>query len=210
MSFQIVTIRSLDQAPDTLFPSMGAPGSAHRISLEPDDGVVSLLRVREVAVRTQLDGHVREVVHVRRHGSELMVTDARVAVCADHVASRSIMAGHVRYAWMVAVGGSRAAGRHELDELRMIVRFQGGDYAVVTLGFDPGEDVHGLAAVIAGKAGRRWLSGHPDASLERRSLWESVAAARRQLALPGEFALHWMPEYERVRAAANGALLRAM
>jgi hypothetical protein len=178
------------------------------VAVEPGDGTVSTVPVREVAVRTQLNGHVREVVHVRRHGAELMITDVRVVVSSAHVTSRSIVAGHLRYPWLVAVGGSRAHGRHGLEELRLIVRCVSDDYAVVTLAFEVGEDVCGLAAVIAGKAGRNWLCEHPDAPGEQRSRWEKIAAAERTTARPGEFALHWMPEYERVPAAANSGLLQ--
>ncbi|RJS45411.1 hypothetical protein [Nocardioides cavernaquae] len=214
MSFPMVTVRSLEHAPDARFPLMAAPGTGRLVTLEPGDGAVSTLRVREVAVRSQLDGHVREVVHVRRHGSELMVTDARVVVCSTHVEGRSIVTGHVRYPWLVAVGGSRADGRHGLDELRLIVQAASGDYAVLTLGFDRhvdwGADVYGLAAVIADRAGRSWLREHPGADSARRSEWAATVGARRKVARPGEFALHWMPEYERVPEAATGALSPAV
>jgi hypothetical protein len=210
MTFSMVEVRSRDQAPDTLFPSMAPPGAGPRVAVEPGDGTVSTVPVREVAVRTQLDGHVREVVHVRRHGAELMITDTRVVVSSTHVASRSIVAGHLRYPWLVAVGGSRAHGRHGLAELRMIVRCLSDDYAVLTLGFEVGEDVGDLAAAIAGRAGRNWLRQHPDAPGERRSRWEAIAAAQPTTAPMGEFALHWMPEYERVPAAANSGLLQPM
>jgi hypothetical protein len=222
MSFPMVTVRSLEHAPDARFPVMAAPGTGRLVTLEPDDGAVSTLRVREVAVRTQLDGNVREVVHVRRHGSELMLTDARVVVSSTHVEGRSIVTGHVRYPWLVAVGGSRADGRHGLDELRLIVRCAGGDYAVLTLGFDRhvdrsrprhldgGADVYGLAADVADRAARSWLREHPGVDSAQRAGWEAMVGARRKIARPGEFALHWMPEYVRVPEVANGALSPAL
>lgn len=222
MSFPMVTVRSLEHAPDALFPGMAAPGSGSLVTLEPGDGAVTSLRVREVAVRTQVDGHAREVVHVKKHGSELMVTDSRVVVCAEHTEARSILAGHVRYPWLIAVGGSRAEGRHGLDEVRLIVQCADGGFAVLTLGFDRrvdrrfdwgpdvGVDVDALAADIAGRAARSWLREHPEVHGEERSQWENAAQAQPKTNRCGEFSLHWMPEYVRVPEASNRALLRAV
>jgi hypothetical protein len=198
MPFPIVTVRSLHHEPDELFPVIAAPSADLPVVMRSDDGETLGVRAREITVRTQNDGHVRELVTVRRRGIDVLVTDSRVVVSAEHASPHGVLAGHVKYPWLVAVGGSSGNGRFDDDELRLVVQRSGGDFAVLTIGFEPDADVHGLAQEIAQRAARLWLEMHPGVKGEFAERWESVADAARGKAPAGEFALHWMPEHVRV------------
>jgi hypothetical protein len=198
MPFPIVTVRSHHHEPDELFPIVAPPQADMPVVMHADDGEIVSAQAREMTVRTQHDGHVRELVTVRRRGIDVRVTDARVVVSAEHSPHHGVLAGHVKYPWLVAVGGSMSNSRFSDDELRLVVQRSGGDYAVLTLGFEPDADVHGMARDIAQRAARLWLEMHPGAHDERAEQWLSVAEAQRGKAKAGEFALHWMPEHVKV------------
>lgn len=198
MPFPIVTVRSHHNDPDDLFPVISAPAADLPVVLHSDDGETLGFQAREITVRTQHDGHVRELVTVRRRGIDVLVTDARVVVSAEHAGHHGVLAGHVKYPWLVAVGGSTGNGRFDDDELRLVVQRSAGDYAVLTVGFDSGVDVHGLAQDIAQRACRLWLEMHPGVKGETAEHWAAMAEVARGDAPAGEFALHWMPEHVRV------------
>lgn len=198
MPFPIVTVRSLHHEPDELFPVVAAPSADLPVVMHSDDGEAISVLARELAVRTQNDGRVRELVTVRRRGIDVLITDSRVVVTAEHASPHGVLAGHVKYPWLVAVGGSAANGRFADDELRLVVQRSGGDYAVLTIGFEPDTDVHGLARDIARRAARLWLETHPGVMNESADRWREMAEVHRAKAKAGEFALHWMPEHVRV------------
>lgn len=203
MSFPIVDVRTQHHAPDELFPLVAEADLA--VVLHADDTRAMSVTGREISVRTQLEGHVREVVAVRRRAVEVTITDARVIVTCEHVPRGSVLAGHVKYPWLVAVGGSSRQGRLD-DELRMIVRRSAGDYAVLTVGFEHTVDVNALARDIARRAADRWLETHSGDAHENTALWQGLAAAEKLQAADGEFALHWMPDHVRVDTPNRPAL----
>lgn len=198
MPFPIVTVRSVHNEPDELFPVIAAPSADLPVLMHADDGETLGVRAREITVRTQNDGHVRELVTVRRRGIDVLITDSRVVVSAEHASPHGVLAGHVKYPWLVAVGGSTGNGRFADDELRLVVQRSGGDYAVLTIGFEPDMDVHGLARDIAHRAARLWLEMHPGVKGEAADRWRAAADVQRGKAKAGEFALHWMPDHVRV------------
>lgn len=198
MPFPIVTIRSHHHEPDDLFPVVAAPTADLPVVLHSDDGATLGVQAREITVRAQHDGHVRELVTVRRRGIDVLITDSRVVVSSEHAGHHGVLAGHVKYPWLVAVGGSTGSSRFDDDELRLVVQRSAGDYAVLTIGFDAGVDVHALAQDIAQRASRLWLEMHPGVTSEAAEQWEAMADVARGDAPAGEFALHWMPEHVRV------------
>jgi hypothetical protein len=200
----IVATRASDSALDALFPIVGDPDVGTLRSAELGDEDVLELRAHEVAVRAQFEGHVRDIVHVRRHGSKVLVTDSGVMVSCVRVVGASVVAGDVRYPWLVAVGASLAAGRHDLDAVRLIVRRWAGDFVVFTLSFDEGEDVCRFAEEIAHRAARDWLRTHPAASTESADRWRTLLTARLRTTKRGEFAFLWSPESARVPAVEDG------
>jgi len=203
MPFPIVTVRSRHHEPDELFPIVSSPAADLPVVMHSDDGETLSLRAREITVRTQHEGHVRELVTVRRRGIDVLVTDSRVVVTADHASPDGVLAGHVKYPWLVAVGGSTSNGRFSDDVLRLVVQRSGGDYAVMTIGFEPDADVHGLARDIARRAARLWLEMHPGVMSESADNWRAMAEVHRGKAKAGEFALHWMPEHVTVDSLAR-------
>lgn len=198
MPFPIVAVRTPHHAPNDLFPLVAPPEADLPVVLHADDGHAMSVTAREISVRAQLEGRVRDLVALRRRGVELVITDARVIVTCEHAPHGSVLAGHVKYPWLVAVGGSQREGRFDDDELRLIVQRSAGDYAVLTIGFEDGVDVHGLAQEIAHRAAGMWLASHPDGRHENTALWQGVAASEKLDAVKGEFALHWMPDHVRV------------
>ena len=198
MSFPIVAVRTSHHAPDELFPLVAPPEADLPVVLHADDGHAMAVTAREISVRTQFEGRVRELVAVRRRGVEVTITDARVIVTCERAPHGSVLAGHVKYPWLVAVGGSQREGRFDDDELRLIVQRSAGDYAVLTIGFEDGVDVNGLAQEIAHRAADLWLETHPDGRQENTALWQGIATAEKLHAAKGEFALHWMPDHIRV------------
>jgi hypothetical protein len=206
MSFPIVAVRTPQHAPDELFPLVAPAEADLSVVLHADDTGPMALTAREISVRTQFEGRVRDLVAVRRRGVEVVITDARVIVTCERAVRGSVLAGHVKYPWLVAVGGSDRRGRFDDAELRMIVQRSAGDYAVLTIGFEPAVDVNGLARDIARRAAALWLETQSDGVDESTPLWQALATAERLEGEQGEFALHWMPEHIRVDSLSRPAV----
>lgn len=195
MNFPILDLRSPAHGHDALFPVVAPPEAGRTLVLHADDLDVAEYRARDITVKTQLDGHVQELLTVRRRDVAVTVTDARVTLACEPVTPHGILAGHVKLPWLVAVGGSSRHGRFDNDELRLIVQRELGDYAVLDIGFSDGTDVAEVAADIARRAARLWLETHPGSTSETTGSWREVAHAQRAEAPRGEFHLHWMPEH---------------
>jgi hypothetical protein len=179
-----------------LYPVVTPSGAALPVLLGDDDGAVRDLTARSLTIRTQRDGHVRERVAVRRGGVDVLVTDSRVILAGARQPADSLLAGHIRLDWIVAVGGCTERGVFRGDALRLVLQFDNGDYSVVTLSFDSDLDVHELAQDIARRTAARWLATHVAGPLTER--WSALASVARQSAEHGEFALIWMPSHARV------------
>lgn len=169
--------------------------------LRPDDRNPVTFRAREITLRSQLDGHITELLNLRRSDVVATLTDLRVALAVNPTAEHGQMDGEVDLSWVVAVGGSTGKGR-ERDHLRIIVQRMSGGYLVVDLGMAPEEqDVHEIAAAIARRAAEHWLVRHRGETGEVAETWVRLATAAPLQDSPedvGDYHLHWMPEAQPV------------
>lgn len=169
--------------------------------LRPDDRNPVTFRAREVSLRSQLDGHVTELLNLRKSDVVATLTDLRVALAVNPNAQHGQMDGEVDLSWIVAVGGSTGARRMP-DQLRIIVQRMSGGYLVLDLALAPEQqDVHALAAAIARRTAEHWLVRHREETGEVAETWVRLATAAPLLDSDedaGDFHLHWMPEAQPV------------
>ena len=191
-----VALRSHRLVADELYPVVNPAGSELPVVLRDEDGAVRDLRARSLTIRTQREGHVRDGIVVRRGGVDVLVTDARVILTGARPTADSILAGHVRLDWIVAVGACAGRGLLRGDALRLVIQLDNGDYHVLTLTFESDVDVHELAQDIARRTARHWLATAASAPMVSR--WTSLSGAAKMTAEPGEFALYWTPEHVQV------------
>lgn len=164
--------------------------------LRPDDRNPVTFRARELSLRSQLDGHVIELLKLRKSDVVATLTDVRVALAVNPSAQHGQMDGEVDLGWIVAVGGSTGI-RRKADQLRVIVQRMSGGYLVLDLGLAPGQDVHGIAAAIARRGAEHWLARHCGETGEVAETWVRLATAaplQDSAEDAGDYHLHWMPE----------------
>jgi hypothetical protein len=224
----ILAIRPLDEPDDDLYPTPTAQGNS--IVLHPDDGERLSVPIQgiELAILTNKGHH--DLLALDDIRGFLIVTDCRVAVISSkydkgtrwsggltamalNVGSRALagyksrgtcLVGHVRYAWLSAVGGHTKAGWADTESLRLAVNAE-VDGVLRRLHLDvtlpKTQDSTSLARQIAQRAANyRLAANDADSEDELRAL-QSLAHASRLDSTRGEYALHQFPSSYRFAAS---------
>lgn len=194
-------VRAPLEAGDDLRPETSTFGAGLPVVLDDADGAVRDLAATRLAVGHMSDGDLRRAFSSRRR-PDALVTDSRVVFSSGRRGTRLVV-GHVRYDWLVAVGG-REGGPFRGNELRLDLQHASGEYAVVTLSFDRSIDVHEVAQDIIRRAALHWLTlrgGDVTTPAWQAESWQPLLQAPKAVAPRGEFAMHLAPSYERVAAA---------
>jgi hypothetical protein len=213
MAYSIMTIRSADEEDARLFPRP-TPDNAS-VLLDSCDGEplrvpACALRVRELSPR----GFTARL-SVTGVEVDVLVTDARVTVACARLANGhtaqpardGMLVGHVRYAWLSAVGFKPKNGWRSSAEVRLavVVRSAACEYRnlCLDLALPKSIDSSAVARAIAERAARYRLAFHDgDNDVERAHF--ATLAAGPSLHPPGtnRFAMYEMPRYVCVSAAS--------
>lgn len=201
MTFTIVSvIKSSDFADDRMFPSPTGARD-YPLRLGSADSNVATFFAHSLHVTLETGGTTATAYRLAQHSVRLLVTDDRVAVfCRDYdkgggwtgtglgvlfaglfnSVSRTaanvrsagkVLAGHVRYQWLVEAGGS-ANGRE------LLLRVRDGDTTVtMRLMIAKPHDANEVARDIIMRAAKHHLSGDQQLTFDQRQRWTSLLSA---------------------------------
>jgi len=227
VSFNVLTIRTGEFNEGSMYPVLGDDHCPIELETL-DGGGIDRLVASELRVGEFAGGGVRNVVRATKIRADVLVTDARIAVACDkydkgggwwgigtgavvavgiNVVSRAMAAhrrkgkllvGHVRYPWLIAVGGSPKQGMLDSEQLRLtLMDATGGTKR--RLAFDltlPSSfDSLALAQAIVQRAARYRLAHTPVDTDKEHAELERLAHAPRLAAEPKKFSLYTLPTF---------------